>query len=218
VDEGLQIHGGYGFSEEYSPARSTRDARINRIFEGTNEINRLFIPSTLLRRAERGRFPVPASPPNPPPLPASTVAPLDRAGILLQGAKQLALWLTGLAVQKFGKQLTEQQEVVAAISDIVIDIFLDESALLRTKKHLAAGKPAAAMTDLTLSLMNDSVSRMEQRATTALVACLQGDELDTALVLMRRCLPWTPLNVVELRRRVAKRLCDVGSYPALVAG
>lgn len=218
VDEGLQIHGGYGFSEEYTPARSYRDARINRIFEGTNEINRLFIPSTLLRRAERGRFPVPQTPPKPPALPGTGVAPLDRVGVLLQGAKQLALWLTGMAVQKFGKQLVEQQEVVGAISDIVIEIFLDESALLRTKKHLAAGKTVTAMTDLTLSLMNDSVARMEQRATLVLSACLEGDELNGALGLARRCLPWTPVNVVEVRRRVAKRLCDVGTYPALVAG
>lgn len=218
VDEGLQIHGGYGFSEEYTPARSYRDARINRIFEGTNEINRLFIPSTLLRRAERGRFPVPQTPPKPPALPGAGVAPLDRVGVLLQGAKQLALWLTGMAVQKFGKQLVEQQEVLGAISDIVIEIFLDESALLRTKKHLAAGKPVTAMTDLTLSLMNDSVARMEQRATLVLAACLTGDELNGALGLARRCLPWTPVNVVEVRRRVAKRLCDVGTYPALVAG
>jgi hypothetical protein len=218
VDEGLQIHGGYGFSEEYSPARSYRDARINRIFEGTNEINRLFIPSTLLRRAERGRFPVPQTPPKPPALPGAGVAPLDRVGVLLQGAKQLALWLTGMAVQKFGKQLVEQQEVVGAISDIVIEIFLDESALLRTKKHLGAGKTVTAMTDLTLSLMNDSVARMEQRATLVLSACMEGDELTGALGLARRCLPWTPVNVVESRRRVAKRLCDVGTYPALVAG
>lgn len=217
VDEGLQIHGGYGYSEEYSPARATRDARINRIFEGTNEINRLFIPSTLLRRAQRGRFELPQALPKPAPA-ASGGDPLDQTGALLQNAKQLALWLTGAAVQKFGKEVVEQQEVVAAISDIIIEIYLDESALLRTRKTLASGKPAGTMTDLTLSLMNDSVSRMENRATLALAACVTGEELEKSLELVRMLLTWTPVNAVELRRRVAARLCEVETYPALVAG
>lgn len=216
VDEGLQIHGGYGFSEEYSPARATRDARINRIFEGTNEINRLFIPSTLLRRAQRGRFELPKTGPQAPA--AASGEPLDRAAALLQGAKQLSLWLMGLSFQKFGKELVEQQEVAAAISDVVIEIFLDESALLRTKKTLANGKPGGTMTDLTLSLMNDSVSLMENRATLVLAACCSGDELEKSLGLVRKLLAWTPVNAVELRRRVAARLCEVETYTALVAG
>lgn len=218
TDEGLQIHGGYGFTEEFSPARASRDARINRIFEGTNEINRLFITSTLLRRAQRGRFELPKAALDQF-VPASKDAePLQKVANLLKGAKQLTLQLAGIAAKKFGDKLPEQQEVLAAISDMIIEIYLDESALLRTVKAIGRGSPASAMTDLTLSLMNDSVSRMEQRATTALAACTSGEEFPQALELMRRLLAWTPLNVIELRRRVAKRLCDVGSYPALVAG
>jgi len=217
VDEGLQIHGGYGFSEEYSPARSYRDARINRIFEGTNEINRLFIPSTLLRRAQRGRFKLPTSI-SEHTAPSASAAPLDQAGELLRGAKQAALWLTGIAVQKFGEGLAEQQEILGAISDIMIEIFLDESALLRTQKAIVAGRPAVAMTDLTLSLLNDSASRMEHRGVLALAASLSGDELQKSLANLRRLLAWTPVNAVELRRKVAARLCEVGTYPALIAG
>ena len=218
TDEGLQIHGGYGFTEEFSPARATRDARINRIFEGTNEINRLFITGTLLRRAQRGRFPFPTSPPDLPPPPAYDADPLDHMSALLKGAKQLVLSLSGLAVRKFGDKLSDQQEVLAAISDLISEIYLDESALLRTRKALGRGNPAGAMSDLTLSLMNDSVARMEQRAITALTVLASGDELQSQLRQLRKLLAWTPLNAVELRRRIAARLGEVGTYPALVAG
>jgi hypothetical protein len=217
ADEALQIHGGYGFTEEFTPARATRDARINRIFEGTNEINRLFITGTLLRRAQRGRFPLSA--------PAASGRGeaagndgLTQAAALLSRARQLVLWLTGLAAKTFGDKLSEQQEVTAAISDIIIEIYLDESALLRTLKALRRNRAASTMADLTSSLINDSVSRMEQRAALALAVCTSGDEFRAALAQAKKLLEWTPVNAVELRRRIAARLCDVGSYPALVAG
>ncbi|WP_010583875.1 acyl-CoA dehydrogenase family protein [Schlesneria paludicola] len=217
TDEALQIHGGYGFTEEFTPARASRDARINRIFEGTNEINRLFITSTLLRRAQKGRFPIPTAPEKF--VPAATDAePLQKVESVLRGAKQLSLLLTGIAVKKFGDKFAEQQEVVAAISDMVMEIYLDESALLRTRKALSKGRSAGTMTDLTLALMNDSVSRLEQRAATVLAACTDGEELQRSLELSRRLLTWTPLNLIEVRRRIAARLCDVGNYPALVGG
>lgn len=217
ADEGLQIHGGYGYTEEFTPARATRDARINRIFEGTNEINRLFIPGTLLRRAQHGRFAVPTAPPQPVPPPADPADPLESVSVLLKNAKQLALALAGVAAKKYGDKLAEQQEILASISDVIIEIYLDESALLRTRKALGQGRPAGAMTDLTLSLMNGSVALMEQRATTAVAAMASGDELKTYLGMIRHLLKWTPNNVVELRRGIAARLCEVGSYPALVA-
>ncbi len=217
TDESLQIHGGYGFTEEFTPARSTRDARINRIFEGTNEINRLFIPGTIMRRVQRGRFAFPTSLAQLTAPPADA-DPLAKAASLLQRAKQATLMVAGTAAKKFGDKLTDQQEVLAAVSDMIIEIYLDESALLRTQKALRKGRPAAAMTDLTLSLMNDSVARLEQRATTALAAIASGEELQMQLTMVKKLLAWTPLNVVELRRKIAKRLCDVGSYSALVAG
>ena len=224
ADESLQIHGGYGYTEEFPAARTVRDSRINRIFEGTNEINRLFIPGLLMRRAQRGRFPL---------VQAITkvtkelldIAPLDEgagdelavAQALLVNAKKLALFVSGVAFQKYGEKLGDEQEVVASLSDMIIDVYLAESALLRTLKARKANGSSSAMTDLTLIFVNDAVGRMELQARQALAATSQGDELRAQLGIVRRLLRWSPLNGVALRRRIAKRLCEVGSFPALVA-
>jgi alkylation response protein AidB-like acyl-CoA dehydrogenase len=225
TDEALQIHGGYGFTEEFPAARACRDSRINRIFEGTNEINRLFIPGVLLRRAQRGRFPlVPAITKvsrellNLPPLEDSTGGDeLLAARALLANAKKLVLVVSGVAYQKHGDKLLEEQEVVATLSDMIIDLYLAESALLRTLKVRPAAGTAPVMADLTLVFVNEVVGRLELHARRALAAMLQGDELRTQLGIARRLLRWSPLNGVAMRRRIAKRLCDVGSFPALVA-
>ena len=224
ADETLQIHGGYGYTEEFPAARTYRDSRINRIFEGTNEINRLFIPGLLMRRAQRGRFPL---------IPAITkvskelldLAPLSEvagdelaaAGALLVNAKKLALFVSGVAYQKFGEKLGEEQEVVAQLSDMMIEVYLAESALLRTLKVRATGGNSTVMADLTLTFVNDAVGRLELLARQALAATAQGDELRAQLGIVRRLLRWSPLNGVALRRRIAKRLGEVGSFPALVA-
>jgi alkylation response protein AidB-like acyl-CoA dehydrogenase len=225
ADEALQIHGGYGYTEEFPAARACRDSRINRIFEGTNEINRLFIPGLLLRRAQRGRFPL---------IPAITkvtnelldLPPLeDNAGgdellsahALLANAKKLALFVSGAAYQKYGDKLLEEQEVVASLSDMIIDIYLAESALLRTLKARAVTGIVPVMTDLTLVFANDAVGRLELQARRALAVLSQGDELRTQLGIVRRLLRWSPLNGVAMRRRIAKRLCDLGSFPALIS-
>jgi alkylation response protein AidB-like acyl-CoA dehydrogenase len=224
ADETLQIHGGYGYTEEFPAARTYRDSRINRIFEGTNEINRLFIPGLLMRRAQRGRFPL---------VQAITkvnkelleMSPLDEvsgddlavAGALLINAKKLALFVSGVAYQKFGEKLGEEQEVVAQLSDMMIEVYLAESALLRTQKVRQTGGNSSVMADLTLAFINHAVGRMELQARQALAATTQGDELRAQLGIVRRLLRWAPLNGVALRRRLAKRLCEVGSFPALVA-
>jgi alkylation response protein AidB-like acyl-CoA dehydrogenase len=223
TDEALQIHGGYGFSEEFTPARMYRDSRINRIFEGTNEINRLYIPGALMRRAQRGRFPLMAA--------VGKVAkevleltaveessdPLANAKSLLANARKLILFVCGVAYQKFGDKLADEQEVLAVLSDLIIDLFLGESAVLRTLKARAQGAAAATMTDLSLIFVNEAVNRMEHQTRAGLAAISTGDELKAQLGIARRLLRWTPLNGVELRRRVAQRLCETGSYAALVA-
>ena len=225
ADETLQIHGGYGYTEEFPAARAMRDSRINRIFEGTNEINRLFIPGLLMRRAQRGRFPLVAA------ITKVTkelldLAPLEEttggdelapAQALLVNAKKLALFVSGVAYQKFGEKLAEEQEVVGHLSDIIIDIYLGESALLRTLKGRKSSGSAPVLSDLTLNFINDAVGRMEQHSRQAIAATSQGDELRAQLGLVRRLLRWTPLNGVALQRRIAKRLCEVGSFPALVS-
>ena len=225
ADETLQVHGGYGFTEEFPAARVCRDSRINRIFEGTNEINRLFIPGLLLRRAQRGRFPlVPAITKitkellDLPPLEDSVGA--DELAItrgLLANAKKLVLFVSGVAYQRHGEKLLEEQEVAASLSDMIIDIYLAESALLRALKARKAAGAAPVVTDLALIFANDAVSRLEQQARRALAAISQGDELRAQLGIARRLLRWLPLDGIGMRRRIARRLCDVGSFSALVA-
>jgi alkylation response protein AidB-like acyl-CoA dehydrogenase len=224
ADESLQIHGGYGYTEEFPAARTVRDSRINRIFEGTNEINRLFIPGLLMRRAQRGRFPlvqaitkVSKELLEMTPLEEGAGDELAVAGKLLINAKKLALFVSGVAYQKYGEKLGDEQEVVASLSDMMIDIYLAESALLRTRKVRQSGSGYSALADMTLVFVNDAVGRMELQARQALAATSQGDELRAQLGIVRRLLRWTPLNGVALRRRIAKRLCEVGSFPALVA-
>ncbi len=225
ADETLQIHGGYGYTEEFPAARSYRDSRINRIFEGTNEINRLFIPGLLMRRAQRGRFPLVSAITkvtkellDATPLDNGTGDELGTAKALLANAKKLALFLSGVAYQKFGDKLIDEQEIVASLSDIIIDTYLGESAVLRALKACNNGAGSATMSDLMLIFVNEAVGRMELQARRALAATSEGDELKAQLGIMRRLLRWTPLNTVALRRRVAKRLCEVGTFSALVAG
>ncbi len=223
ADEALQIHGGYGFTEEFSPARGTRDARINRIFEGTNEINRLFIPTNLLRRAAKGKLSLMASAmaafadAQKEPAPEKAGDDLASAQFLLGRAKKAVLLLFGGAHQKFGDKLIHEQEVLAVLSDLVIEIFLGESAVLRALKIRGQGANAGTHADLALIWVNDSVARMENRARDALAAMGSGEELKMQLGLARKLLRWTPLNTVMLRRRIAARLGTVGSYPALIA-
>ncbi|MDW8310053.1 MAG: acyl-CoA dehydrogenase family protein [Verrucomicrobiales bacterium] len=224
ADEALQIHGGYGYTEEFPAARALRDARINRIFEGTNEINRLFIPGLLLRRAQRGRLPLVAAITRvsrevmnlPPTEDLSTRDALAPGQRLLANAKKLVLFLAGLAHQKFGDNLTDEQEIVAALSDMILDIYLAESALLRALKNRAAGRPSAAMSDLTLLVLDGAAARLEATARRTLAALAEGDDLRAHLGLVRRLLRWTPLNTAALQRRLAARLCELGSYTALV--
>jgi hypothetical protein len=222
ADEALQIHGGYGFTEEFTPARASRDARINRIFEGTNEINRLFIPSTLLRRAQRGRLLLNAAAAaaqagaSPAACPSGN-DPLTVAKALLGNAKVLFLLLVAAATRKFGDSLNKEQEVGAAIADLAIEIFLGESALLRTLKARTRGAQASAMTSLTLVFLFDSAARIEHHARTAFTAIESGAALDSQLAVIRRLLGWTPPNVIALRRELAQRLCQVGDLAGLVA-
>lgn len=223
ADEALQIHGGYGFTEEFSPARGTRDARINRIFEGTNEINRLFIPTNLLRRDQRGRLGVLAAArealAGPGTAPGAETAGDDLADALalVARAKQAILLLLGSAQQKFGDKVVQEQEILAVISDLVIELYLGESAVLRALKTRRRNPANTTHADLALIWVNDSAARMETRAREALACIASGDELLRLLGRIGGQLRWTPRNTVVMRRRVAVRLGMVGSYPALIA-
>jgi alkylation response protein AidB-like acyl-CoA dehydrogenase len=218
VDEALQIHGGYGYTEEFSVARAYRDARINRIFEGTNEINRLFVPDMLMRRARRGRLPLIeeigklqrelSSLPPPADAPLGLLAAETRA---VAEGKKLALLIAGAAVQRFGEDLAHQQEVLAIVSDMVLDLYLAESALLRCRR---LPEPAedwrAAATTL---FVNDMVGRLEAGTRTVAAALAVGDELRSQLAALRRFTRWTPVDTISLRRQVADAVLARDGYP-----
>ena len=218
ADESLQIHGGYGFTEEFSPARALRDARINRIFEGTNEINRLFIPSLLFRREQRGRFPlnqmieqafaVPVDGTSP----AGTGDDLHNAQTLLGGAKHLILLLCGLARRRFGAKLAEEQEVLAALADVICETYLGESAVLRALKTRTRTPQNTIQAHLALLFVNDSLPRLEARARAILEATVSRADFTSQLAVMRRLLTWPPLDAITLRRAAAGHICARGGY------
>ncbi len=221
VDEMVQIYGGYGYSQEYPAERAYRDARINRIFEGTNEINRLLTTDMLLRRAVKGRLPlIPAARALKDELLAGPSLQEDEdewlgaEKRLLANSKKVALLIAGMAMQKYMEALAEEQEIVGDISDIVMDVYAMESALLRTLKLIAQRGPEATslQMDITRTYINDAVERIAARARRALAAIAEGDELRTYLGALRRLTRHTPINTVATRRRIADAMIEAGRY------
>ena len=223
LDENIQIHGGNGYVHDYPAERHYRDARVNRIFEGTNEINRLLIPGMLIRRAVKGDLPlIPAARAlqeellGPPSMPAAG----DGDGVLADelraiGAfKKTALMVFGLAMQTFGTKLTDEQEVLMHLADITIDVFSAESAALRAQAASAAKAPRAALhVDAARVFVNDAALRIDASARQALAATVDGDTLRTMLAALRRLLKVTPINTVAARRRLADATVERGGYP-----
>ncbi|MCL6505940.1 MAG: acyl-CoA dehydrogenase family protein [Bryobacteraceae bacterium] len=218
ADEGVQIHGGYGYHQDYLVERAYRDARINRIFEGTNEINRLLATGMLLKRAQRGQLPLAeavrklqAELLNPPAPLETRGEPLEEEGRLAANLKKVALVVMGAAWQRYLDQLEEQQEVLAAITDISIQAFALESVWLRARKLLARGRGENAA-DMCAVFAREAMEQAEAAARAALAACAEGDSLRVALAALRRLSRAEPVNLVELRRRIALRLLDAGRY------
>ncbi|HXG32679.1 MAG TPA: acyl-CoA dehydrogenase family protein [Bryobacteraceae bacterium] len=218
ADEGVQIHGGYGYHQDYLVERAYRDARINRIFEGTNEINRLLATGMLLKRAQRGQLPLAeavrklqAELLNPPAPSESRGEPLEEEGRLAANVKKMALLVMGAAWQRYLDRLEEQQEVLAAITDISMQAFALESVWLRARKLLARGRGEHAA-DMCAVFAREAMEQADAAARTALAACAEGDSLRVALAALRRLSRAEPVNLVELRRRIALRLLDAGRY------
>jgi alkylation response protein AidB-like acyl-CoA dehydrogenase len=223
ADEWVQIYGGYGYHQDYPAERAYRDARINRIFEGTNEINRLVITSLLLKRAASGQLALmpaakrllqdalTASPPMPE-LGADGVLAEEKR--LVEAIKKVTLLVAGVAYQKYTASLAEQQEIVAAISDIVMEAFALESAVLRTQKIAArfGEERAAHPTTMTRLWVHSRMDWVEQRARTALAAAAAGDSLRTHLALLRRLTRRDAVDTIALRRQVAARVIEQGKY------
>ncbi|MBI3694130.1 MAG: acyl-CoA dehydrogenase family protein [Acidobacteria bacterium] len=219
VDEGVQIHGGYGFHQDYAVERAYRDSRINRIFEGTNEINRLLITGMLLKRAAKGHLPlIPAAQSllnevlaGPSFGEESEDGPLAAERKITTNAKKIALLSAGVAFQRFMTDLENQQEVLAGISDIIMETYAMESALLRTQKLVETGRGAHA-SDLTAVFVRDAMGRIEASARNVLAASSDGDALRANLTFLRRFTKFDPVNAVALRRRIAGRVIEAEKY------
>ncbi|MCL4514649.1 MAG: acyl-CoA dehydrogenase family protein [Firmicutes bacterium] len=220
ADETLQTFGGYGFTQEYPAERIYRDARINRIFEGTNEINRLLIPGTLLRRAQKGQLPLIQAALGltrevmgmTPPQPDGTV--LGEQKLAVEMAKKAFLQVAGTAVQKYMDKIDREQEILGWLADMAIQIFAMESAVLRAEKALGrvgAGN-AALMMDLAKAYVDETVPQLETTARATLGSIAEGDELRTHLSVLRKFTRYTPTGVVATQRRIAERILDAGGY------
>jgi alkylation response protein AidB-like acyl-CoA dehydrogenase len=198
LDENVQIHGGNGFVKDYPAERHYRDARVNRIFEGTNEINRLLIPGMLIRRAMKGDLPL---------LPAARqlqdeiLGPAGLAETPVEGFKKVALMTLGLALQRYGDDLSDQQEVLIALADIIIAIACAESAVLRAS--IAPENVAPWHGDAAGVCLNDATTRIETSARQVLATISEGDTLRTNLAALRRLLKVSPVDTITRRRSIA---------------
>ncbi|MED2941598.1 acyl-CoA dehydrogenase family protein [Bacillus swezeyi] len=220
VDEGVQIHGGYGFMQEYEVERAYRDSRINRIFEGTNEINRLIVPSTYLKKALKGELPLfekakalqeelmmlmPEEPGD---------GVLEQEKHLLKNAKKIALLTAGLAAQKYGKAIDAEQEILVNIADIVSQVYAMESAILRTEKAVSAfGEEKNAQKILyTQIFTQEAFQEIESHAKESLIAVESGDSLRMMLSALRKLTRFTPVNVIEKKRQAAKGVFEAEKF------
>jgi alkylation response protein AidB-like acyl-CoA dehydrogenase len=221
VDEAVQIFGGYGFHEDYPVARAYRDSRVNRIFEGTNEINRMLIVQMLMKRAMAGVLPlIPAgmklqeeilAGPSFEEGPSGEFAEEEKS---VEQAKKIFLMASGTAMQKFREKLGEEQEIMASLANIVMDVYGMESCLRRTQKAAAAKSSAAAlMGDATRAFIYDAMDRVEKDARVALAGCADGDTLTTQLAVLRRFAKHAPVNTIAIRRRIADAVLAQDKYP-----
>lgn len=221
VDEGVQIHGGYGFIAEYPIEQMYRDSRINRIFEGTNEINRLLIPGTLVKKAMKGELPLlqvaqalqgelmmmmPSM--------VDEDVPLAVEADLVEKAKKIFLMVGGYAVQKYQMALEQQQEVLSNVADLIIEIFAMESCLLRAQKQIErdGADKAAHKVNMTRAFINDTFGKIELTARDTLAAMEEGDMLRTQLSVLKKLTRYTPQNMVKVKRELASHILDQEGY------
>ncbi len=220
ADEAVQLHGGYGFMQEYEVERIYRDSRINRIFEGTNEINRLLIPGTFLRKAMKGELPLLQK--------AKALqeellmmmpeeiedAPLAQEKMLVQNAKKIGLLAAGLAAQRYGTKLETEQEVLVNIADIVNNLFAMESAVLRTEKAIERDGVEKANQKIlyTQIFCQEAFESIEKDAKETLIAAVEGDNLRMMLSALRKLTRSTPYNVITKKREASVKIIDAEKY------
>jgi alkylation response protein AidB-like acyl-CoA dehydrogenase len=222
VDEAVQIHGGYGYIHEYPVERGYRDERINRIWEGTNETNRLTIVDMLTKRAIKNRLPVLDAAqkvanelPTLKPKVQTNDEKLSMQKEMVEMSKKIALLVTGAAVQKYMMELAEEQEIMGLISDIAIQVFAMESGLLRALKSMEKSGDEKAQLQKTMVkvFVNDAFDRVISFARQAFSAIAEGETLKTQLSALGRFSQYTPVNTVALRREVADYTIKTGRYP-----
>lgn len=222
VDEAVQIHGGYGFMAEYEVERVYRDSRINRIFEGTNEINRLLVPGTYLRKAMKGELPLFQKAQSlqeelmmlmPEEVGEGT---LEQEKYLLKNAKKIGILIAGLAAQKYGKELQKEQEVLVNIADIVSNVYAMESAILRTEKAIAKNGEEKNKQKLlyTQVYCQEAFNEIEAHAKESLIAVESGDSLRMMMSALRKFTRHTPINVIGKKREIAAAIIDKNAYLA----
>src|SRR5690348_7126651 len=221
VDEMVQIFAGYGFVEEYPAERAYRDSRINRIFEGTNEINRLIITGFLMKKAASGALPF---------MPAMKKlmdevlggAAADEAGggafaverKLVANAKKMGLFAAGIAMQKYMQAIQEQQELMGAIANMAIEAYAMESALLRAQKLAAQHGETAVAYSIAMAQvhMAGAMERIESNARKVIAAVSEGDTLRSYMAVLRRLGKYEPYNTVALRQKIAQKVIEAGKY------
>jgi hypothetical protein len=207
VDEGVQIHGGYGYHQDYAVERAYRDSRINRIFEGTNEINRLLITGMLLKRSARGQSALIAA--------AQAVLAgitgetagsfvADEERTLVQAGKKIALLTIAIAYERYAAELEKQQEILMNISDIIMEVFAMESSLLRSHKCATSGNKNIA--EICAVFLREAMHRIEIASETVIGSCSTANTLHRNLAALRILASWIPLNAIALRQNIATRL------------
>jgi butyryl-CoA dehydrogenase len=220
VDETVQIFGGYGFVEEYPAERAYRDSRINRIFEGTNEINRLLITGFLLKRAMSGKLPLMAAIKK---FMDEVLSGTKEDGVegllaeerkLVASAKKIALFAAGIATQKYMQAIQDQQEMMGAIANMTIETYAMESAVLRAQKLAARDGEAGAANALAMTrvYMAGALDKIEGAAKMVIAASSEGDMLRSQMAILRRLCKYEPFNTVALRQMIAQRVIEAGKY------
>ncbi len=221
VDETVQIYGGYGFVEEYPAERAYRDARINRIFEGTNEINRLIITGFLLKRAMTGQLPLkPAIQKlmdevlSGPSMAEEIEGPLADERKLAANVKKLGLFAAGAATQKYMEGIQDQQEIMGAIADMVIETYALESAVLRAQKLVEANGEAGSSLPIAMTqvYLSRAMEKVEARARQVIAAVAEGDTRRMQLAILRRLVKYEPFDTIAARQQIARRVIDAGRF------
>ena len=220
VDETVQIYGGYGFVEEYPAERAYRDARINRIFEGTNEINRLVISGFLLKRAVSGQLPLMAAIKKLMEEVLSGARDEDAEGLLAEerrrvaAAKRIGLFAAGVATQKYMQAIQDQQEIMGAIANMTIETYAVESAVLRAQKLAARNGEASAAHAIAMTrvYIAGAMERIESAAKMVIAGSSEGDMLRSQMAILRRLSKYEPFNTIALREKIAQKVIEAGKY------